>query len=327
VPVALLPATAEAPNGTARPRWAPAAAAGREPGDVSPADTGGEARRGRRRVGLPARAGDLAAALLLAAGGAALLGAPAGIAAGAALLARSLPAAAAERLQLPWSGALLAAAALLAGYPWLRPVPVVAGLEALGLAGGWGAAAAALLATGAAAAALALPGWPRRAAGAALALAAVAVVVAALPPRGRDLLRGRPAELTAAVPRWRHAVPGSLRLVRLETLLADGAALAPGTPVAAVTVESAGRRVGGFVLRAGRETGEWAAGRPDLRGTAPEGDAPIAWLPPPGEWFAHAYRASWRPPAPLAADVLRIERDPRLPAGVVLALRRVEVAR
>jgi hypothetical protein len=269
----------------------------------------------------------LLAALLVGAAGASVLPGLPGITAGAVLLASRVAAPAAWRAALPWLGALLGGAALAAAYPWLRPEPLLAVLAMVGLSGH----VAAAIGLAAVAAAVALTcrtrgAWRRRTV-AAICLGVSTWVVAAAPPRGRDLLRGTPVALSAAHPEWGHGLGGTFRTLRIESLLTDGADLAQGTPVARLEALHGGVVVASLVLRAGEETGEWAADRPDLRGKVPLGTQPIATLPPPGEWFARAYRAQLRPASRLQADRVRVTLLADAPAGVGLTMRRLEVAR
>lgn len=280
-----------------------------------------------RRAPLPAVLPRLAAGVLLAAGGALLLEGLPGIAPGAAFLAASLRRETARDVALPWLAVLAVGGAGVAAYPWLRPEPLRGALELLGVPAGWPALGAAFAVAGGLALARGLRGRARRGVLAAGVVAAAAWVVASLPPRGRDLLRGEAVTLGAAAPSWSRAFNGAVAGVRVESLLGDAAEVAAGTPVARLVVERQGRAVGELVLRAGHETGEWAADRPDLRGMAPAGECPLASLPPPGEWFARAYRARWQPAAPVVADAIRVTLEPSAPAGATFVLRRLEVAR
>jgi hypothetical protein len=277
----------------------------------------------------------LLAALLLAAGGLLLLPAPPALAAAAALLGLELrrddAAAAAERV---WLAVLLALAALCAAYPWLRGEPLLAAAHLLGVPAGWTGAAAVLAA---ALAVLAVAELSARAGGglaarrgeltATAGAAAVVVVatIAALPPHPRDLLRGAPAELVAETS-WSHRWRGTMSWLRIETLLTDAAAVPAGAPAAIVRLESQGHTVDRLLLRAGSDTGEWAADRPDLRGRVAAPPAALSWVSPGGESFAHAYRVVWRRP-PGRVQRIVVERAPELPADATLVVRRVEVAR
>ena len=295
-------------------------------------------------------------ALLLAAGGLLLLPAPPALAAAAALLALELrqgsATAAAQRV---WLAALLALAALAAAYPWLRPEPLLAAWTLLGVPPGWTGAAAvlagALAAAGAAwlAAGAAVrregagiaPGAPRRTpsdagivtasrrssrAAAAIAVTAlVALLAAARPPLSRDLLRGVAIEL-AGDQSWSHGWRGPARWLRIESLLTGAVALPAGTPVGEVRLESRGRVVDRLILRVGRETAEWAADRPELRGRVASAPPAVSWVAPDGRSFGHAYRAA-RHLGGGAVDRVVVAGSPALPPGTILVVRRLEVAR
>jgi hypothetical protein len=157
--------------------------------------------------------------------------------------------------------------------------------------------------------------------------AAAAAAFAALPPVGRDLLRGQAVELAAGGEpgrgRWRRPV----RWLRVESLLTDAAALPAGTEVGVVELMRGERMVRALPLRVGVETAEWAAERGELRGRVPQAPSRISWLPPPGDAFAHAYRATWRFPHPEPVHQVRVRPAPGLPPGAALVLRRLEVAR
>lgn len=101
--------------------------------------------------------------------------------------------------QLVWSSGLLAATALAAAYPWLRPRPLASALGLFAAGGAWAPAAVALLAAGAAGAAMALAGQRggRPAQRLAVALGAPAAAAARAPGAGRRGARP-PASLGAA---------------------------------------------------------------------------------------------------------------------------------
>ena len=279
----------------------------------------------------PART--LLAALLLGAGGLLLVPGPPALAAGAALLAlglrRGAPEMAAQRV---WLATLLALATLAAAYPWLRPEPFLAAAALLGAPAGWMGAAAAVAGAVAAAGAARLAerrraggATPARAAAAAALVAAGLAVAAAMPPLARDLVRGAPVELGAGGT-WSHAWRGPVRWLRLETLLADAAAVPAGTPAAEVRLESGGQVIDRLVLRAGRETAEWAADRADLRGRVASAPPALSWVSADGRSFGRAYRVAWRRGGG-PVDRVVVVRSPHLPPQAVVVVRRLEVAR
>jgi hypothetical protein len=110
-------------------------------------------------------------------------------------------------------------------------------------------------------------------------------------------------------------------------MLANSSALAPGTVVAVVVVEGP-EAVARWPLRAGIDTGEWAARRDDLPAAAGTARPWSTWVAAPGNHFGQRYRASWEPSAPLpGATALRVERAAGLPAEVSLSFTRLEVRR
>jgi hypothetical protein len=299
----------------------------------------------------------IAAALLLAGAGGLLLPGTAGVAAAAALLVLATRSAAPAALQRGWSGALLALAALAAAYPWLRdPLRGALGLLAWqpsagrsspwlsGASGGafdwiaWRLSGRGLGGVVAAAAAMAgawlLVALARRAslrrAGALLAALVAVALLAAMPKPARNVLPPEGVVLRADAPEWSTPINLAVDRVRVVSALAGAGGLAPGTPVADLGL---GRRPGlhlklpdtTWTLRAGVDTGEWAADRADLRGLAPRGPVWWSWLPPPGAFFAHAYAATWYPPRIPIRTRLSIVRAPDLPPEVTVSVLRVEV--
>ncbi len=247
----------------------------------------------------------------------------------------------------------MALAALAAGYPWLRePLRGAFDLLAWRPSGGeswdplrvafdWlasrlsaGVPGVVVPAAAAIAGAWLLLALARRAslrrAGALLVAVVAGAVVVAMPEPAWNQLPPEGVVLRAEAPEW--SAPGYyVGRVRVVSSLAGAGELAAGTPVAVVTVE----RTPGlhhvkwvnteWTLRAGNDTGEWAADRPDLRGAAPRGPVWWSWLPPPGTFFAHGYAATWQLSRPVITTRLRIVRAADLPPEVTISLQRVEV--
>jgi hypothetical protein len=294
---------------------------------------------GRRIPGLAA-----ALALLLAAARLAPA-APQGLAqlaAPAALAALMLPARqpgsrswrdAAAVLQGLWSTVMLATCVLAAAYPWLRPAPLPEAAAIFGLGPAWPTL---FLLTGAVAGLAAAAGrWrlsPWRT-GILGAFALLALAIYHVPPV--PVAAAHPAgsvSLEAAAPRWRLELPGDrVGAIVLDTSLSYAADLPALTPVATLRLEgSRGERVE-WTLRAGEETGEWAAERLDVA-SRPGFLAPRPWLVQvvEGGFFARRYRCRFGldDPHPANPDVpirLTLERRPELPPEVTLALFHVEV--
>ncbi len=278
------------------------------------------------------RATPLLQGLILGAGGALLLPAPAGLAAAAALVALALPAGTTgAALQRGWLGLLLAGGALLAAYPWLRPAPLDAALALLGLpavtAGRGSPLTVAMLLAAAAALALVARRASARVGAASLATLLAVALALALPPPARDALPPSGATLTAATPAWSGPVRSPVGGVRVVSSLAEAAALPAGTAVAILALERDDKPLAAWTLRAGTDTAEWAAERSDVRGIAAAGPVWWSWLPPLGTWFGHNYASSWRLSRPVPATSVRVALAPGLPPEVTLVLAQVEVSR
>jgi hypothetical protein len=134
--------------------------------------------------------------------------------------------------------------------------------------------------------------------------------------------------LDAGHPVWEADLPpqpmGSSVVV--ESSLANGATLPPGTPVAILRLRDASGRGVDWMLRAAKETGEVAARRPDVaREGRPTPPAWISWVA--GDFFAQRYRAETWMERRYRFVKLRIERAPGLPADVEIAVYQVEVRR
>jgi hypothetical protein len=238
-------------------------------------------------------------------------------------------------IQAVWTGTLLAATALLASYPWLRPVPLGEAFGLLGITDPWKQGAlilAFLLLT-----LLARFATPRRIPLSPAALAAGLLFVAAwihLPATGTLLLPADTAlVIDAARPRWKAGLDGQqVRALVIESSLSNGAGLANGTAIATVRLRGERARTAAWVLRAGTDTGEWAARRPDVAASSVLQSPPawISWVA--GDFFGQRYRVRWVPErasfaSPLAGPFteLTVERHPGLPTEVSLAIHRVEV--
>jgi hypothetical protein len=252
------------------------------------------------------------------------------LAAPLALVVLSLPEVGPARLvQTVWTGTLLGGTALLASYPWLRPEPLLAALSWFGLA------PRLLPALGCAAAFLALtavgrrlrPGWVGPLTGAAL----VAAAVVHLPSPGEALIPVEmPVVLDAARPAWEAQVGGApARGLTVESSLANSGSLPAGSAVVRVRLVTAGGETIERLLRAGEETGEWAARRPDLahpaKPLAPSPPAWISWVA--GDFFAQRYRCRFDLNGTERIASLSVQRLADLPADVTIALHGAELKR
>lgn len=140
--------------------------------------------------------------------------------------------------------------------------------------------------------------------------------------RAQDLLTGEILlDAERASQEW--ALDRPVGEVVVVSNLANAAALPAGAAVLVVEAQGAGGEISRWTLRAGRETGEWAARRPDVLTPAPP-----AWQSAVDDgFFAQRYRAAWKLGAPREISRLRVARAPGLPRETVVALFDLEVRR
>lgn len=235
------------------------------------------------------------------------------------------------------AGLLFFGSALLAAPPWLRPQPLVALAELLGT-GGLAWLLALLLV-------LLFASVGRRMAPAALRRLDDVIGVAAQPmgvllggvvlilaagAAAPAAVIGAPGDLPTARPVREHLLAGELvSAVVIESRLSHAAHLPVGSP--ALTLRAWDRAGRQYVhrLRAGVETGEWAARRGDV---APHYPLPskALWrgqLVSPDRFFGQTYRARWRLPRPVRLVRLQLERSSSLPREVGVWVERLEVKR
>ncbi len=175
---------------------------------------------------------------------------------------------------------------------------------------------------------------PAAAAGRRAATAAgIALFAALVGPRlaspSTALLDGGDAVLLdGGRPLWRADLGlGRIRGLELQTSLVNAAGLAAGTPVARIRLLGTGFAPVELQLRAGEDTGEWAARRPDLAATSGL-IAPRPWLAwVAGDFFGQRYRTRLR--LPRAGSYARVEIDlaAGLPPTTGLALYQVDLER
>jgi len=233
-------------------------------------------------------------------------------------------------MQPLWTAVLVLGTGLLSSYPWMRADPRGDLLALLDLET---AAGAGLLAALVLAGRLLERRWP-----AALGTPAVLVPLLVVWP----LLRAAsPTEVavdaygavTLGFPAepWERTLAGEpLSAVVLDTNLVHGAGLAAGTPVAIVDLfDAGGTPARSWTLRAGTDTAEWAAARPDVA-ALPGFTAPAPWisrLAPDGTFFARRFRTRFAVGDPLEAGLVKIRRHPSLLPNVRLVIYRVELRR
>ncbi len=261
---------------------------------------------------------------------------PDAMAAGLALAALSMPVGGTvAALQRTWSAIVLLATVLLAAYPWVRADPRGDFLALLG----WHSEAPAFLMLVALVVGLGLlldllrshiPRWTPPT----VPLVCLIICLALarhLTPTTVVVNSYEPVALAAGAVAWQGSFPPqSVASLALDSHLLGGAELEPGTPVATVRLlTAAGTPFSEWTLRAGTDTAEWAASRPDLahrEGFA----APKPWISrvsPDGGFFAHRFRTRWVSEQALEAETLEIQRDPELPPETVVSIYRLEVRR
>jgi hypothetical protein len=243
----------------------------------------------------------------------------------------------AAALQTTWSGVLVFATAVLAAYPWLRETALADAWSLLGAGAGWRSACTAVVLLAAAAAIALVLGRSRSISSTAAALAPL-VLVTLLAPLAllthpaieASPIASQPVELDADSPSWSASLdaPAPAATVILDSSLSHAESIAPGTVIATVRLATAGGPVE-LPLRAGLDTGEWAARRPDVAAIAGF-TAPAAWL----HWvdagrgfFGQRYRA-WLPlDAPVTANAIEVRLAPGTQSDVVLTVFHLELTR
>ena len=239
-----------------------------------------------------------------------------------------------------WMGLWLLVLTLAAGYPWLRR----GGLRDLAEAfpdtfgwGGWTLALGGLL--------LVAMGWgaepglrilrrsssrriPKGLLPAILGFLVLAGTLLGLPPAGETVLMQEAVTLTRERPRWQSETGGrgATKLVVISNL-ANAADLPEGQPVAVIRLRHADGRTSLAHLKAGTDTAEWAARRPDVA-RRPDLAVPPAWqvaAAPDGPYFAQRYRSVHD--VELGEPIVAVDvfRRRSLPPEVSVTLFRVEL--
>lgn len=239
-------------------------------------------------------------------------------------------------LQAGWSVVLTVVAALLAAYPWLRPQPAAAALDLLRL-DATGASALWLLVLATVAALLPVPAPLRRAALPGLLAAGLLYAVPhAAPPRPLaaspvaelDARSGqREIELTGPAGR----PPAAISALIARCHLSYATQLAGGTPVFDLLLYGDGdddEPAIRWTFRAGVETGEWAARRPDIAAALAHRTPPpfVTWVAPGGDFFGQTYRSRLELPRPVVPHRLVLRRRADLPRRVRVHVERLEGA-
>lgn len=296
----------------------------------------------------PERAAAALAALLLAVAAARGVTVEGALAAPVALAALAVaPGPARDRgtlfvAQGAWLAAALGLGSLLGAYPWLRAEPFPELLPLLGVGPTPIFVLVAVLAMVGLAALGARSerrheasshqgdrgGRAARVTGWATAGVIAAALVVRIPAAGTPRIDRHPVILDAERPVF--SAPGGgvaepVASLVLDSSLANSAALPAGTPVATVRLRHADGAETAWVLRAGVETGEWAADRPDL--AASELVVPDPWLSWVAEeegFFGRRYRSVRRLAQPAPVERIAIELRDDLPEDVSLTLFHLE---
>ncbi|HVR29502.1 MAG TPA: hypothetical protein VMS86_08200 [Thermoanaerobaculia bacterium] len=237
------------------------------------------------------------------------------------------------RLQATWTGVLAGTVAVLAAYPWLRSSPLPEVTALLGLGRGWQTAVVVLLLFGAAALAsrLLAPG-ERRAQLAPRALAILLVPLALAQHAGTSALpiSRQPVELDSRRAVWseRFAEPVRVSAITLDSTLSNAATVPADTLVAEILLRTAGGdRV--LPIRAGTDTGEWAARRADVE-AVPGFVAPpafLGWVEAGGGFFGQRYRARLAVEPTGRATAIELRLAPGIPPDLVLTIFHLELSR
>ena len=251
----------------------------------------------------------------------------------AATLGGARPLAAAA--QAAWTGVLTIVVAILAAYPWLRSDALADATALLGLGDGWRAALTTLVLLTVAATVAILLARSRRRAPAELVALALAVLLASLalfahrPVEASPIAR-QPIELDQRSPAWttRLDPPARVATLVLDSSLSHAATLAPGTAIAEVRLATTAGEIT-LPVRAGIDTGEWAARRSDVAAiagfTAP---APyLHWVDAGRSFFGQRYRARLRLDQPAIVTAVEVRLAPEIAPDVVLTLFHLELAR
>lgn len=140
--------------------------------------------------------------------------------------------------------------------------------------------------------------------------------------RGRTVHAGRPlfeAPLAAPGEATRRLEVGALEVTSYVT---NSTRLACGTRIADVVLVEGRRDTARFGITLGRESGEWAAARPDVAAAAacPAPPPHWSWIPVEGRFLGSTYRARFEPPVPVVADRVRFELADGLPEDVALSV-------
>lgn len=227
--------------------------------------------------------------------------------------------------QTPWTAVWVSGSLLAAAYPWLRLQPAEVVLEVLALRGIlpgllWLTAFAFVL-------------WilqrqrPSIFTTGFVLLLVCFGALAARQPVTPPILDGQAQTLTAERFRWTTpAAELSARRLIIDSSLAFSLDLEAGQAVATVRLHHPDGSVTNRILRAGVQTSEWAAQRPDVA-AALQAPPPPAWTSfvAPGPFLASRFRGTWELDEAKPVSRISVLRHPKLPPEVTLTLFRVEL--
>jgi hypothetical protein len=236
---------------------------------------------------------------------------------------------------------------VLAAYPWLRADALYDAGLLLGLGGGWRGvvAAIAVLVAAVAASVVGSPfglgsGDARSASmnapgAAALAPFSILALLTALtlythPSAVATPIAREPVVLEAARPSWTKtlAAPARAATVVVDSSLSHAESLAAGTPIAEIRLTTE-RGVVTLPLRAGVDSAEWAARRPDVAAIAGfSAPAPyLHWVDPGRAFFGQRYRARLALDAEATIEAVEVRLSTDVPADLAATLFHLELTR
>ena len=238
-------------------------------------------------------------------------------------------------LQGVWSAAMVVGVSLLAAYPWARSEPWVDGFALLGIAAGKPQVMLPLVAivglgTLLSTLTVGRPQTRQIEIGVGIGLALVVAALLASTGPATVLFDDHSAvALDTGNQAWTQTLDGaSMREVVVDSNLVRGVALPVGTEVARIILRDAeGAEIQRWPLRVGRDTAEWAAGRPNVAGR-PGFVAPAPWLSqvsPDGRFFSQRFRRRLGVADAIHPAEIVLERNAELPPEVVVMVYRMEL--
>ncbi len=233
------------------------------------------------------------------------------------------------RLQSVWLLFAGFCGTLLAAYPWLAEQPLPRALALVGVASEPRSVMVLILSTTALGALLNRLDLDQNPLSERLVWLALALALGLqLPSVSQVPLQYQAVALADSAP-WQAALDhSSVGEISIDCNLVNGAGLKVGTPVLQVMLFGPDQgTVASWTLSSGRDTAEWAAGRPDVA-ALPGFQAPRPWLAyvaPEGRFFGYRYRARLAALQTQQASRLEVRRAAELPPEVTPVIYRVEL--